>query len=206
MVPRPGGAQWRGKTTLLRALAGLHPLAQGQLTWASPRLRPGYLAQKNTPSDPLFPATVEEVVALGLHPAIPKRTGAEVKKRVAEVVDRLGLAALVKRRIGALSGGQQQRVLLARALVSEPDVLLLDEPTSALDPEVRTDFYQLIAEQNRRGTTIVLVSHDVGAMERQAGHLLVLDRMVQFFGGIEDYIRSPVHDQYQMEHPHGHRT
>ena len=195
------GPNGGGKTTLLRALAGLHPAAQGHILWTQPRPRLGYLVQKTTPSDALFPATVEEVVALGLHPA-PSGGQGTVRRRVGEILDRLNLAALARRRIGALSGGQQQRVLLARALVSQPEVLLLDEPTSALDPEVRQDFYCLVAEQNRQGTTVVLVSHDVGAMERQASHLLVLDRQIRFQGTLAQYIASPVHDDYHTEHPH----
>lgn len=195
------GPNGGGKTTLLRALSGLHPPAQGQVQWAVPRPRLGYLAQKTSPSDGLFPATVEEVVALGLHPSPPGSQGT-VRQRVGEVLERLNLTTLARSRIGTLSGGQQQRALLARALVSQPQVLLLDEPTSALDPEVRQDFYCLVADQNRRGTTVILVSHDVGAMERQASHLLVLDRRIRFQGTLAQFIDSPVHDDYHTEHPH----
>lgn len=195
------GPNGGGKTTVLRALAGLHVPAQGRLEWGRIRPRLGYLAQKTSPSDGLFPATVEEVVSLGLHPA-PRVPRGDQRRRVTRILEQLNLATLARRRIGALSGGQQQRTLLARALVGEPEVLLLDEPTSALDPEIRQDFYCLVAEQNRRGTTVILVSHDVGAMERQASHLLVLDRRPRFFGSLDQFVRSPVHDHFHTEHPH----
>jgi zinc transport system ATP-binding protein len=197
------GPNGGGKSTLLRAIAGLHPLHSGTISWM-PGLRIGYLAQKNALGDSLFPASVLEVIAMGLHPSKHLKHLGSPKLLLESIVKQLHLEDIIHHRIGLLSGGQQQRVLLARALVSQPDILLLDEPTSALDPEVRLEFYQLLADLHAKGTSIILVSHDVGAMENHASHLLLLDRKVLYCGSIQGYIKSAVHNVYHTEHPHEH--
>jgi zinc transport system ATP-binding protein len=200
------GPNGGGKSTLLRVIAGLHPPTSGQVFWPQERPLIGYVAQNNATGDSLFPASVEEVVAMGLHPAAhlaPALRG-PAKALVQGALAALGVGHLARRRIGLLSGGQRQRVLLARALVSQPHILLLDEPTSALDPEVRHDFYQQLQQLRQQGMVIVLVSHDVGAMEAIASHILLLDRSMQFYGTVHDYIHSDAHGLYHTEHHHGH--
>jgi zinc/manganese transport system ATP-binding protein/zinc transport system ATP-binding protein len=113
--------------------------------------------------------TVEQVVLMG------RRSGRgwpwpsrEDRHAVAALLERLGIAALARRHIRDLSGGQQQRVFLARALVSQPRLLLLDEPTSGVDVKTRHDILHLLEELNGEGITIVLTTHDLNAV---AAHL-----------------------------------
>jgi zinc transport system ATP-binding protein len=90
-----------------------------------------------------------------------------------------------------LSGGQQQKVLLARALVSSPEVLIFDEPSTALDPESRDGFFELIQKINKENqTTIILITHDTGYIGKYANKLLYIDRKLVFFGNISDFCPS----------------
>ncbi|HSR37242.1 MAG TPA: ATP-binding cassette domain-containing protein, partial [Desulfurivibrionaceae bacterium] len=100
-----------------------------------------------------------------------------------------------------LSGGQQQRVLLARALVGNPELLIMDEPTTALDPETRENFYALLQQLNdETGTTVILVTHDTGSIGRYASRLLYLDKRVIFDGTFDDFCCSPEMTRFFGEH------
>lgn len=213
------GPNGSGKSTLVRALLGLCPISGGSaslfgVTCGSFRGwgRVGYLPQSLGLLNPVFPATVAETVALGLlaRQNFPRRLRALDQDRVEAVLDELGISGLKKRLIGELSGGQQQRVLLARALVNDPELLILDEPTAALDPETRERFYRLIADINkRRGVTVLLVTHDTGVIGQHASKMLYLDKCLLFFGSFEQFCHSPEmsalfgeHSQHLMCHRH----
>ncbi|WP_127791998.1 ABC transporter ATP-binding protein [Agromyces sp. LHK192] len=167
-----------GKTTLLRSIAGFeHPAAgrievDGEDLLALPaHRRPVNLMFQ---SYALFPhLSVEKNVAYGLEAErLPK---AEVRERVAEVMDVVGLAHLAKRRPGQLSGGQRQRVALARAIVKRPKLLLLDEPLSALDRQVRASMQlELKRLQHEVGLTFVVVTHDQEEAMSMADRIAVL--------------------------------
>ena len=103
----------------------------------------------------------------------------------------LDIHEIKDKRIGELSGGQQQRVLLARALIGEPEFLILDEPTTALDPETRDNFFSTLKElnQNQR-VTIIIVTHDVADIGKYASKLLYLDKRIIFFGSFENFCSS----------------
>ena len=213
------GPNGSGKSTLVRALLGLCPISGGSAAlfgvtcgrfsdWG----RVGYLPQSLGQLNPVFPATVAETVALGLLSLqrFPRRLrGADLGK-VDSVLEELGIAPLKNRLIGELSGGQQQRVLLARALVNDPELLIMDEPTAALDPETRERFYGMVAEINRsRGATVLLVTHDTGVIGRHASKMLYLDKRLLFFGSFEQFCHSPEmsalfgeHSQHLMCHRH----
>src|SRR6185369_9546820 len=138
-------------------------------------------------------ASVAETVALGLLSLkrFPRRLTRHDRERVDAILETLGVFDLRGKLIGELSGGQQQRVLLARALVNEPELLILDEPTAALDPETRERFYQQIAEINRsRGVTVLLVTHDTGAIGLHETKMLYLDKLVIFYGSFEEFCCS----------------
>lgn len=165
----PSGA---GKTTLLRTILGAIEVFSGKLELATAegqRARAGYVPQINS-VDWHFPVTVEEVVMMGL----AARSGPlpwsnrPNREAAASVMSRLGIADLRRRHIRELSGGQQQRVFLARALVSDPNLLLLDEPTSGVDIKTRDDMLHLLDELNHGGITIVLTTHELNAV---AAHL-----------------------------------
>jgi zinc transport system ATP-binding protein len=170
-----------GKSTLLKlALGLLQPQTGvirvlGQPPCQAAR-RIGYVPQFPTfPRD--FPISVEQVVAmgrLGISPLLGwhRRDDREAARRALGEVEALDLA---KRRIGTLSGGQLQRVLLARALVSSPEILILDEPTANIDQRVESDVFDLLATLNRR-LTILLVSHDIAFISGYVSRVACLNR------------------------------
>src|SRR5262245_28955589 len=190
----PNGA---GKTTLLRIVLGLAEPARGaaRLFGHPPSAfrqwgRVGYVPQKAT-LDPTLPVTVHEVVASGLAPTLGAfgRIGASQRERIAEVLGHVGMRAHASARIGALSTGQQQRVLIARALVSKPELLILDEPTGGIDPEAQTSFYALLHHLNReRDVTLILVSHDIGVVAKEVTKLACLNRHLIFHGRPGDFL------------------
>ena len=109
----------------------------------------------------------------------------------------LNIEDLKNKKIGDLSGGQQQRVLLARALVSNPKLLILDEPTSALDPKIRNEFYELLKELNETlKVTIVLISHDIGTIGKYASRLIYLDKTLVFDGTFDEFCHSTDMTEY----------
>jgi len=164
------GPNGGGKTTLLRLILGLIEPTSGriQVLGTSPvkaRHRIGYMAQHAT-LDRAFPVRVLDVVLMGR--LGPRRVAGPFDRAdvaaARDTLARVGLAGLERRPFADLSGGQRQRVLLARALTSNPELLLLDEPASGLDQKVERDFFDLLQELNRT-TTVVLVSHDLGFVQ-----------------------------------------
>jgi zinc/manganese transport system ATP-binding protein/zinc transport system ATP-binding protein len=127
-----------------------------------------------------FPVTVEEVVMMGLaarSAPLPWHNAAH-RTKAREVMERLGIDHLRGRHIRRLSGGQQQRVFLARALVSEPRLLLLDEPTSGVDIKTRDDILHLLDELNSDGLTIVLTTHELNAVAAHLPWVVCINRRI----------------------------
>ena len=164
------GPNGGGKTTLVKCLMGLLKPDSGQIVMPSP-VTIGYLPQYNR-IDKKFPISVSEVILSGLsgRNPLPLRFGKAQKDKAARVMERLGLSELAKRSIGTLSGGQLQRALLGRAMVADPDVLILDEPNTYLDELFEARLYRLLAELNER-CAIVLVSHNLEEVKSQVKHL-----------------------------------
>jgi zinc transport system ATP-binding protein len=161
------GPNGGGKTTLLKLILGLLQPNSGRIrvfgtTPAKARPRIGYMPQFAA-IDPKFPMRVLDVVLMGrLGPGL--RIGSfsrSDREAASDTLGQVGLDGLERQSFSELSGGQRQRVLLARALVSDPDLLLLDEPVAGLDQKVEQDFFQLLRELNR-SKTLLLVSHDLG--------------------------------------------
>ena len=167
------GPSGSGKTTLLRAVMGQVQRFAGELTCHAPAgrsaLRFGYVPQVGT-IDWNFPITVEQVVLLGRWRESGRLPWPRRKDRalVGQVLERLGIGHLASRHIRALSGGEQQRTFLARALIGDPDLLLLDEPTSGVDIKTRHDVMHLLGELNRAGVGIILTTHELNGV---AAHL-----------------------------------
>ena len=203
----PNGA---GKTTLIKVIFGLLPVTSGSIElFGRPQKKfsawgkIGYLPQQLSSINSLFPATVEEVILLGLlsQKKYPKKiTNTDIIK-ADNIAEQLKITDLKKRMLYELSGGQQQKVLLARSLVSLPELLIFDEPSTALDPDSRESFFQLIQELNKKsGIAIILITHDTGYIGRYADKLLYLDRKMVYFGKFSDFCKSEKMRSYFGEH------
>lgn len=194
------GPNGGGKTTLAKAILGLLPVASGKISLFQQEIdsfrdfqKIGYLPQKHTSINPLFPAYAEEVILLGLLSAKkwPKKINKNDWQKVDALLESLGIANLKGKLISELSGGQQQKVLLARALASNPEILILDEPSTALDPSSREQFFTHLKElNNQTNTTIILITHDTGYIGKYANKLLYIDRKLIFFGKIANFCPS----------------
>lgn len=163
------GPNGGGKTTLIKIILGLIKPVSGNITFFHDgkkvdKIKMGYLPQYSK-IDKKFPISVKEAILSGLseqkkhfHPF-----SEEQHKKVALSIRQMGLEGLEKRPIGELSGGQLQRVLLGRAIVSEPDVVILDEPSTYIDKQFEAKLYELLELINKE-RAIILVSHDIGTV------------------------------------------
>jgi zinc transport system ATP-binding protein len=199
------GTNGSGKSTLIRTMVGLLPPARGEVELfgtAVPRFREwrrvGYVPQRITAAGGV-PATVQEVVSSGLLSKRRLFSPLKAADRAAiegalEIVD---MADRRKDAVAELSGGQQQRVLIARALVSDPDLLVLDEPTAGVDLVSQGIFTEAIRERVARGTTVVMVSHDLGPMDALIDRSVVLRRGRIVYDGAPHVSQTHAH-----VHPH----
>ena len=194
------GPNGSGKTTLVRSILGIARPATAKIALFGQDLgqfqdwhKIGYLPQKLGGFNPNFPATVREVVSLGLiaRKSFPRRLDRADHHAVDRALERLGIADIGRKLIGELSGGQQQRVLIARAIVSDPELIILDEPTVALDPETREHFFTTLHDLNKNSrVTMIFVTHDIGTIGQYANKLLYIDRKIIFYGGFDEFCRS----------------
>ncbi len=200
------GPNGSGKSTLVRALLGIVPLSAGKLNRKT-GLRIGYVPQKLT-IDAALPMTVTRFLSL------PKPTTISGQERV---LARVGASGLGTRQLATLSGGQFQRVLLARALLGEPEILILDEPTRGLDQRGVAGFYQLIEELRRDiGCAILLVSHDLHVVMSASDRVVCLNGHVCCQGTPQVVSAAPEYQElfgigtkgalalYRHEHDHHH--
>jgi peptide/nickel transport system ATP-binding protein len=183
------GASGSGKTTLLRTLVGLHRATAGTVSLNGTRLAPTARSRSRdqrrrlqlVPQDPLGTLNPSRTVGATLRrPLLLHRRAAraEAPGRILELLDQAGLpAALADRYPHELSGGQRQRVAIARALAADPDVLICDEVTSALDADTTVAVMDLLADlRDRRGLSLVLVSHDLRLVADRTDTLVVMSQ------------------------------
>jgi zinc transport system ATP-binding protein len=177
------GPNGGGKTTLVRLIMGLLEPQRGsihvfgQAPWSA-RRRFGYVPQ-HPRLDYEFPITVINValmgrLGLGRNVGPYRSADYEVTERALQVVS---CRDLRNRPFASLSSGQRQRVLIARAVASEPDILILDEPTANLDPSVQDDLYDLLHKLNEQ-MTVIMVSHDVGFVSKHVHNVVCVNRQV----------------------------
>jgi zinc transport system ATP-binding protein len=176
------GPNGGGKTTLLKLLLGfLQPLEGSVKVFGQkPTLslsKIGYVPQLVS-FDDHFPVRVLDVVLMG---RLGRHWRTSYNKEdysiVHNVLDQVSLSDQVDQPIGQLSGGEKQRVFLARALASQPELLLLDEPTSSIDSRIEQDFYALLKKLNQN-MAIILVSHDVGVIAKEVSDVICVNRGV----------------------------
>lgn len=195
------GPNGSGKSTLLRILLGLQRPDAGSARLLGSerpdrrsRWKVGYVPQRaGVPRD--LPATVEEVVASGLLAKRGwwRRLRGPDRDAVDHFLGAVGLAEVRRRRLRDLSGGQQQRALIARALVSDPEVLILDEPIAGVDAEAQRHFRDALLHAVRdHGAAVLLVSHELGAVAESLDRVIVLKRTVQFDGPPQQLIDEGV--------------
>lgn len=190
------GPNGGGKTTLLRLILNLLKPSNGKIVHydnsgnisdeASRNFRPGYLPQKNS-VDAHFPISVQQVVESGL---LGINISADAKKqRIEDVLKLIELSDLASRPIGRLSGGQLQRALFGRAIVKQPDVLILDEPLSYLDRHFEEHLYSIIADLSKR-STILLVSHQMSEIAGMANRHIIVDHTLRECTHAHHYIHQ----------------
>ncbi|MBS2969715.1 metal ABC transporter ATP-binding protein [Metabacillus sp. KIGAM252] len=219
------GPNGSGKTTLLKCLLGLLRPQSGSIRLFGEELKKfknwheiGFVSQKASSFNTGFPASVFEVVASGLTSKLGlfRYMKAADRVKVKKAIDAVGLSEFSKRNIGELSGGQQQRTFIARALVSEPKLLILDEPTVGVDSASVQSFYRMLKDLNRRlGITLILVTHDVGTISDKVTRVACLNKTLHFHGSpkefdelngqsLSDYYGHPVHVLTHDHHGEGH--
>ena len=191
-VTGPNGG---GKTTLLKVILRLIEPTSGTVAFRSrgevvKRLKMGYLPQKNV-IDSRFPITVEDVVLSGLlgESSLMRRFTREDTSRAEAMLELVGMDDRRKSPIGALSGGQLQRTLLGRALIANPEVLVLDEPLSYIDKHFEAKLYDIIADYARH-TTIILVSHEMTTISQMANRHIIIDRTLHDCKAAHHYVHS----------------
>ena len=184
----PNGA---GKSTLFSCMLGLLQNYEGEIKFFDHDIKKskkylkeiGYVPQKPV-FEKNFPATVKEVVRMGLPRNIPE-------KRVDEVLQQVWIHELANRRIGELSVGQQQRVFIAKALVSEPKILILDEPVTGIDASSTEIFYSILRDLNKnQNITIIWSSHDLDAVNKLANKVACLNKTLFFHGISEEFFTN----------------
>lgn len=163
------GPNGGGKTTLIKLIMGLLNPDEGSIQYfrngiAVDKISIGYLPQYNA-IDKKFPISVYDVILSGLSgkKSFFSNFTDEHHAQVREIIQRMGLEGLEKKAIGQLSGGQMQRALLGRAIVANPEVVILDEPNTYIDQRFESRLYEILSEMNKE-RTIILISHDIGTV------------------------------------------
>jgi zinc transport system ATP-binding protein len=218
------GPNGGGKTTLIKVMLGLLKPASGAIHCFRNgqevgELRMGYLPQYSQ-IDKKFPISVKEVVMSGLAKEKPlwRRYTPEQRQRTEEMMVRMGLEGLEDRAIGELSGGQLQRALLGRAMVSNPEVVILDEPNTYIDKRFEARLYSLLEEINKE-RAVVLVSHDIGSVLQNVKTIACVNETLDYHPDtqvpaewLEEHFGCPIdllghgnlpHRVLQCHHPHG---
>ncbi|MBI5975665.1 metal ABC transporter ATP-binding protein [Staphylococcus canis] len=189
----PNGA---GKSTLLKLMLGLLPIQSGEILVEGHAYHKkantdkiSYVSQKASAVTAGFPATVNEVVLSGLtrKKRLLRWFNHSDEEKVNQVLKRLNISELKDKNIASLSGGQQQRVLIARALVSNPSVLILDEPTNGIDAKHIEEFYTTLDHLKKEGVTIILVTHDIGVVVDTATEVACLNKHLHFHGKTAEF-------------------
>ena len=180
------GCNGSGKTTLMKLLIGQIKPSKGKIRLFNEELskskdldKIGYVPQISLSTSQTFPATVEEVVMTNLYSKIgfmkfPKK---EHKEKVKKTLELVNMEKYSKKMIGNLSGGQQQRVMIAKALVSDPKIIILDEPTTGIDASSEKSLYEILHKLNKESNiTIIIVSHDIEKIAQYTNKIMRVNK------------------------------
>ena len=180
------GPNGGGKTTLIRLLLGLDLPTDGTIKLYGKKIKNfkewykiGYVPQRASLVDANFPATVEDIVNMGITSkrSFFKGMSKEDKIAVEDAMIKMDVLDLKQKMVGILSGGQRQRVMIARALASHPEILILDEPNTGVDMVSQKNFYALLAKLNKEeNITIVFITHDIGVIADDIGRLFTINQ------------------------------
>ncbi|HJN85152.1 MAG TPA: metal ABC transporter ATP-binding protein [Patescibacteria group bacterium] len=202
------GPNGSGKSTRMKAILGIIPFQKGSVTMSGHDVdksygKIGYVPQRFD-IDQSFPITVKELLSLA-------QSGAIHKDRMKEVLGEVGLNPVTVSRmlIGALSGGQMQRVLIARAIMTDPDILFLDEPATGIDVAGEQSIFELLEHlQSEHDTTIVMISHEVNLVEKHVDNVVCLNRGLVCSGppakALSDKVMKELYGQHYDRHDHDH--
>ncbi len=203
------GPNGGGKTTLLKIILGLITHYQGEVRvfghrpdqLGEDRHRIGYVPQ-HSHIEQNFPASALDVVMMGLYGKMglgrfPRRKDYAKAREALALVD---MEEAANKQIGKLSGGQQQRVFIARALVNDPDLLILDEPTLGVDAKAMSSINDTLLElKESMGLTMIIVSHDIGIISISADSLACMNRKLYFHQRPEELDRKTLEEAYACE-------
>ncbi|ERP31959.1 metal ABC transporter ATP-binding protein [Chitinivibrio alkaliphilus] len=168
----PNGA---GKSTLIKSMLGLLKAQSGKILWNPETVQKGYVPQREN-IDPIWPMRVRDILRLthcSLRGPFHRHRGED--SRVMEEMERIGIAHLANQTLDTLSGGELQRLLLARALITDPQVLILDEPTAAMDLVSSNRFLSLINTlHEERNMTVIIVTHDLPSLVHRAHRIGII--------------------------------
>ena len=182
------GENGSGKSTLIKTIVGVNKKDSGEIIKNVQPEKISYLAQNNlTELD--FPATGKEIIMTGVQ---KRRVLPFYKKddyiKFDKVCKLLRIENLVNKQISELSGGQRQRIMLARALIREPELLILDEPCSGLDVNITKEFYGILGRLNtEEGLTIIMATHNLDEVKSRGVRVVCLATTVKFDGNIKEW-------------------
>ena len=208
------GPNGSGKTTLLKIMLRLIKPKSGTVKLFGENIhhfkdwhRIGYVAQHAINFDVNFPLSAFEVVSMGRFSkkGLLRKLDKKDLQIIEDALEIVGMKEYKNKRIGALSGGEKQRVFIARALASEPELLILDEPTAGVDVRVQKEFYDFLEKLNKeRRITLVLVTHDIGTVTSRVGKLACMNKRLfpechpeEIFAGV------PIEGMKVVHHLHG---
>lgn len=182
------GPNGGGKSTLVNTILGITKNYSGRISLFNQEIgkfkewnKIGFVPQRVIEIDSKFPITVFETIKLGRMQYFKKfwKDHTSDYEIIDEVMNSLSILDLKDRLIGELSGGQKQRVMIARALVSKPELLFLDEPNTGVDIETQREFYSILTKLNKEnGLTIVFITHDIGVIEDSINSLMSINREI----------------------------
>ncbi|MDL4839853.1 metal ABC transporter ATP-binding protein [Aquibacillus rhizosphaerae] len=214
------GPNGSGKSTLVNLILGFIKPNIGSIQVFNQSIKQfddwkeiGYISQQVNRFNGGFPASVLEVVKSGLVSRLGmfRFLKREHTQKAIEALKIVEMEKFAKAKIGELSGGQQQRVFIARALVSDPSLLILDEPTVGIDAKHVNDFYDLLGRLNKKnGITLLMISHDIGTITKHATHVVCVNKAISFQGTSDEYKQfnkqnfTHVHEHMDQQLIHDH--